>query len=74
MKSRHPAIRKRRRKNAAIIRFKKMLKRVMWHEWNDPVRSRVVEKEIPGESIMLPISWKPGKTIDMTPDFNPGHS
>ena len=60
----------------AVTEFaRKIFRQIAWYEWTDPVRSRVIQKEIPGTGDYIAVDWSPetrqGDFLDFNFDINP---
>jgi hypothetical protein len=52
-----------------------VFRQIAWYEWTDPIRERVLQKEIPGTSDYIPVEWSPetrqGDFLDFNFNINP---
>jgi len=52
-----------------------IFKQIAWYEWTDPIRSRIIEKPIPGTTMVIPVAWTPetreGDFLDLNFDIIP---
>jgi len=60
----------------AVAEFARgIFEQIAWYEWTDPVRERVLQKEIDGADITIPVKWTPetrqGNFLDFNFDINP---
>jgi len=53
----------------------KIFRQIAWYEWTDPVRERVLQREVPGTDITIPVEWnaetRQGDFLDFNFSINP---
>ena len=54
---------------------REIMKQLAWYEWTEPVRTRMLSKELPGTSYTIPVKWDPSTIdadiLDLNLDINP---
>ena len=57
-----------------VQELKKVFKAIAYYEWNDPVKKRVIEKQIPETDMVIPVEWgkkhRKGKLEDYDIDID----
>ena len=61
--------------DAATEFARDIMKQLAWNEWTEPVRTRMLSKELPGTSYTIPVKWDPSTIdadiLDLNLDINP---
>jgi len=54
---------------------RRIFRQIAWYEWTDPIRNRILQKELKGTGIIIPVKWTPetrqGDFLDFNFSINP---